>query len=146
MNAMKLYRLGNFFYRKRIPFLPIVCNALIRLVHNSVVYSQTEIGTGTVFGYGGVSVVIHKNAAIGEFCTIGPNVTIGGRSKLPAVPRIGSNTYLGAGCKILGDIDIGENCVIGANAVVLKSIPPNSVVAGIPAKIIRSNVDPKDYY
>lgn len=143
---MKLYWFGNWCFRKGVPVLPTICNALIRLIHNSAVYCQTPIGKGTVFGYGGISLVVHKNAVIGERCILGPNITIGGRSKSADVPQIGSGTYLGAGSKILGDIEIGENCVVGANAVVLHSVPANSVVAGIPAKIIHSDVDPKDFY
>ena len=143
---MKLYRLGNWFFRLGIPLLPMVCDALIRILHNSAVYSQTKIGKNTVFGYGGISVVIHKNAVIGKNCVIGPNLTIGGKSKSTRVPTIGSGTYLGSGSKILGDILIGQNCVVGANAVVLNDVPDNSVVVGIPAKIIRSNINPKDFY
>lgn len=53
------------------------------------------------------------------------------------VPRIGEGVLLGAGCVLLGDIEIGDGVVIGANAVVTKSVPPNAVVAGVPAKVIK---------
>lgn len=52
---------------------------------------------------------------------------------------------LGPGAKIIGDIEIGDDCVIGANAVVIQSVPRRSVVAGIPARVIKSNIDIAHY-
>lgn len=143
---MILYRLGNFFYKKRIPILPSLFNAVIRLVHNSAVYSETEIGKGTVFGYGGIGVVIHKRSVIGQDCLVGTNVTIGGRSKSEGVPVIGDRVYISTGAKVLGEITIGNDVVIGANAVVINDIPSNCVVVGMPAKITRREINPKDFY
>jgi serine O-acetyltransferase len=143
---MFLHRLGHFFYKNKIPLVPKIMNTLIRLVHNCAIYSETTIGQGTKFGYGGISVVVHKRAVIGDFCVIGTNVTIGGRSKSKGVPIIGSNVYIATGAKILGDISIGSNSVIGANAVVICDVPDNCVVAGVPAKIIKTGVDSKDFY
>lgn len=143
---MKLYRLGHFFYSKKVPLLPMLCNILIRIFHNSAVYSETSIGDGTEFGYGGIAVVIHKRAVIGKNCVIGSNVTIGGRSRSRDVPVIGDNVYIATGAKVLGAIKVGSNVVIGANAVVIQDVPDNCVVAGVPAKVIRENINPQDYY
>lgn len=90
--------------------------------------------------------MVHARAVVGRNTIIGQCVTIGGRSKHYNVPVIGENVYIGAGAKILGPITIGDNCVIGAGAVVLKDIPANSVVAGVPAKIIKSDINPHDFY
>ncbi len=76
---------------------------------------------------------------------IGSNVTIGGRSKSANVPIIGDNVYIATGAKILGDIKVGDNSIIGANAVVIEDVPKNSIVAGIPAKVIKSNIDPTNF-
>lgn len=138
---MLLYRAGNQLYRKKIPIVPKLINGMIRLVHNCAIYSETKIGHGTKFGYGGIGVVIHRRAIIGENCMIGSNVTIGGRSKSANVPIIGDNVYIATGAKVLGDIKVGDNSVIGANAVVIDDVPANSIVAGIPAKVIKSNID-----
>ncbi|WP_350587248.1 DapH/DapD/GlmU-related protein [Pseudoalteromonas sp. 3-MNA-CIBAN-0064] len=143
---MILYKLGNILYRNKIPLFPKIFNLLIRLVHNSAVFSETNIGKNTTFAYGGIGVVIHKRTIIGENCIIGSNVTIGGKSKSLNVPVIGDNCFIATGAKILGEITIGNNCVIGANSVVLKDVPDNSVVAGIPGEIIKSHVNSKDYY
>lgn len=142
---MKLYRLGNYLHSKKIPGLPKIVNGFIRIIHNCAIYSETKIGKGTLFGYGGIGVVIHRNAVIGNDCVIGTNVTIGGRSKSKGVPVIGNDVYIATGAKVLGDITIGDNCVIGANAVVITDIPNNCAAAGVPAKVIKTNITMKDY-
>ena len=143
---MFLYKLGNYFHKKKITLITKLCNILIRLIHNSAIYGETDIGEGTIFGYGGIAVVIHKRAKIGKNCIIGSNVTIGGRSKSKDVPIIGSGVYIATGAKVLGGICVGDNSVIGANAVVISDVPSNCVVVGIPAKIIKKNIRASDYY
>jgi serine O-acetyltransferase len=144
--GVNLYRLGNWFYRYKIPFLSRVCDLLIRLIHNCAVFSSTDIGKGTTFGYGGIGVVIHKRAVIGKNCTIGTGVTIGGRSKSIDVPYIGNDVYIATGAKVLGPITVGDNVVIGANAVVIENIPSDCIVAGVPARVIKSGITARDYF
>jgi len=142
---MLLYRIGNWCYRKKIPVVTKIFDGLIRIIHNSAVYSATSIGEGTVFGYGGIALIIHKHATVGRNCVIGGNVTIGGKSGSRDVPVIEDNVYIATGAKILGNVTVGEGAVIGANAVVVKDVPARSVAAGVPAKIIATDIDPKDY-
>ncbi len=132
---MKLYRIGSYFYRRNIPFLLRFFDGLIRITHNCAVYSQTEIGLGTQFSYGGIGVVIHKRAVIGRNCVIGTNVTVGGRSNQKNVPVIGDNVYIATGAKVLGSVTIGDDCIVGANAVVLNDAPAGSVIVGIPGVV-----------
>jgi len=99
---------------------------------------KSKIGQGFRISHG-FGIVIHPNAVIGENCTIMQNCTIGNnifRSR-DQVAVIGDNVSFGAGAKIVGPIIIGNNVAIGANAVVTHDIPDNSIVAGIPARIIR---------
>lgn len=145
MNAIKLYRVANYLYKKRIPILPKLIKGVIFLLFNSAIPYECSIGKGSKCGYGGIGVVIHKNATIKNNVMISPQVTIGGKSNIPRVPRIGSNVYIGTGSKILGDIEISDNVIIGANSVVLKSVPSNCIVAGNPARVIKENVDIFEY-
>jgi len=143
---MILYKVGSWFYRKKCSVIPKFFNGLIRRLHNSAVYSETVIGKGTVFGYGGIAVVIHKRTVIGENCVIGTCVTIGGRSKSEGVPMIGNDVYIATGAKVLGSIIVGDNVVIGANAVVIEDVPSNCIVAGVPARIIKSGITARGYF
>jgi serine O-acetyltransferase len=125
-------------YLHKIPVLPKLITLLIFLIYNSKVPHQAQIGKGTKLGYGGIGVVIHSKSVIGENCTIGQQVTIGGgNSRYEGVPVIGNNVHISKGAIVFGGITIGNNVTIGANAVVNKPVPDNAIVAGIPAKILR---------
>lgn len=137
------YRLSNFLYRHHIPFVPKFIYYIQYILFNSSVPASCKIGKGTKFGYGGIGVVIHARAEIGENCIIGQNTTIGGPSGLYEVPKIGNKVEICAGARVLGPIKIGDNAIIGANAVVIKDVPKNAVVAGVPAKIIKYNNNEK---
>lgn len=145
MNAITLYRISHFFYRMKIPLIPSMIKVLIFLIFNSIVPYQCKIGKYTKLSYGGIGVVIHKRATIGDNVMIGPQVTIGGRSNRKEVPTIGNNVFIATGSKIIGDVKIEDNVVIGANSVVITSVPKNSIVAGIPARVIKSNVNIREY-
>lgn len=140
------YRVANWLFKHRIPLLPKFIYYIQYLLFNSSVPASCVLGGGTKFAYGGIAVVIHARSVIGKNCVIGQCVTIGGRSKHFAVPIIGDNVYIGAGAKILGPVLIGDNSIIGAGAVVLNDVPENSIVVGVPAKVIKTNINSKDYH
>jgi serine O-acetyltransferase len=140
MNLSRFHKFSHYLYLKRIPILPKIIYYMQFLLFNSSVPASTKIGKHTVFGYGGIGCVIHDRAIIGDNCIIGQGITIGGRSKVYDVPKIGNNVYIGAGARILGNVVIGDDVVIGANSVVIKDIPSGSVVAGVPAKIIKTGI------
>lgn len=146
INAVKLYRIANKLYKYKIPIIPKIIKLIIFFVYNSILPYECEIGEDTLLGYGGISVVVHKKAIIGRECTISQGVTIGGKQNSNGAPKIGNNVHIGAGAKVLGDIVIGNNVLIGANAVVIKDVPDNSIVAGVPAKIIKINEMSKNEY
>lgn len=125
--------------------MPKLVYWMIFLIYNSSIPYTAEIGAGTKCGYGGMGVVIHARAKIGQNCIIGQQVTIGGRSRHTEVPAIGDHCYLGPGSKILGAITLGDHVVVGANAVVLHSVSGHCVVAGVPAKIVKEGVNLADY-
>lgn len=145
MNVYNWYYISNLLHKLNFPIIPGAISYLIRLVFSAWIPYSATIGHGTVFGYGGLGVVIHNRAIIGEYCNIDQNVTIIGTSKKFDVPIIGHHVLIGAGAKVLGPIIIGNNVVIGANAVVLKDVPDGSVVVGVPGRIVKSGIRKDDY-
>lgn len=138
LNAIYFYRLSNWLYRHHVPILPKLITLIIFLIYNSKIPPQAEIGKGTKFGYGGISVVVHQKSVIGRNCSIGQLVTIGGgNSKYPGVPIIGDNVQINCGSIIFGGIAIGNNVIIGAHSVVNFPVPDNAVIVGNPGRIIR---------
>lgn len=99
----------------------------------------TLIGEGFYVGHFG-GIIVNGKIVIGKNCNISQDVTIGvkNRGVNPGVPTIGNNVYIGPGAKLFGGIKIGNNVAIGANSVITKDVPGNSVVVGIPGKIISS--------
>lgn len=84
------------------------------------------------------SIVVNAACKIGRNCMIMNNVNIGANGGSSKAPIIGNNVYIGPGAVIYGEIEIADNCYVGANSVVNKSfLEPNSVIAGIPAKVIK---------
>lgn len=112
------------------------------LLHNSEIPFTAEIGKNSVFAYGGIGVIIHANAKVGERCNFGSGVTIGGSNQ--GIPIIGDDVYLSTGSKIIGNVRIGDGAVIGANSVVTKNVEPFTVVAGAPAKPV-SKITPENF-
>ena len=141
-----IHRIVFILDRCKIIFVPNILNKLfIRILFSCQIGVGTKFGKGVILGYGGLGVVIHERAVIGNRVVINPGVSIGGTTKKYEVPIIGDNTILSSGAKIIGPISIGENCVIGANAVVLNNIPDNCVAVGVPARIIKTGINIEKY-
>jgi len=97
----------------------------------------TQIGSGFYIGHFG-AIVVHPRSVIGKNCNISHGVTLGqaNRGRNKGYPKLGDNVYIGPGAKIVGAVVIGNNVAIGANCVVTKNIPDDSVVVGIPGRVI----------
>jgi len=116
----------------------------IQVRHNCYLPPTAELGEGTTFAYGGVGCVIHARAKIGSNVKIGQNVTIGGRLRVSA-PVIGDRVHISAGARCVGGT-IGSNVVVGANAVVTGPVPDDCVVAGVPARILSTDMSRYEGY
>lgn len=137
MNVYKWYKVSRKLYLHHIPIIPMLIKGAIRILGGVIPY-QADIGEGTLIGYQGIGVVIHKKCVIGANCHISQNVTLGGGGGPEGgLPVIGDNVLVGAGAVILGNVHIGDNATIGANAVVLSDIPANAVAVGVPAKVVK---------
>lgn len=138
--AKILYRIAKFFNENKLPIIARIVTR-ISIILNSIEISpkaylakSVEIshGQGTVIGEG---VIIEENVWIRQNVTIGrKNIE---KNSLKDYPVIKKNVQIGAGAVILGGITVGENSTIGANSVVTKDVPANSIVAGVPFKIIK---------
>ncbi|MEM6498802.1 MAG: serine O-acetyltransferase [Pseudomonadota bacterium] len=97
----------------------------------------TRIGNGIMIDHGH-AIVIGQTAVIGDNVSILQGVTLGGTGKETGDrhPKVGNNVLIGAGAKVLGNISIGDCSRVAAGSVVLKTVPPNTTVAGVPAKIV----------
>lgn len=96
------------------------------------------IGAGlTIFHYG--TIIVNPYAKIGSGAVLNPGVTIGNKHGRYDTPEIGDNVTFGTGAKVIGPIKVGNNVTIAPNAVVVKDVPDNAIVAGVPAKIIKFN-------
>lgn len=138
MNCISFHRVANFLYLRKVPLLPWLITKIAYLIFNSHVPASTKIGPQSKCAYGGIGVVVHGKAKIGRRVIIGQGVTIGRQLNPKGVPTIGDDVYISAGARLLGDITVGDNVIIGANSVVISDVPSNSIVAGVPARVIRT--------
>ncbi|HEX5645421.1 MAG TPA: serine O-acetyltransferase [Nitrospira sp.] len=138
-HALLAYRISHRLKSIGVPFFPRAISQLARWLTGIEIHPSARIGTGFFIDHG-MGVVIGETAEIGDYVTLFQGVTLGGTGKERGKrhPTLGNHVVVGAGAKILGGIKIGDNVKIGANSVVLKNVPPNSTVIGVPARIIKS--------
>ncbi|MGH7259762.1 MAG: serine O-acetyltransferase [Nitrospiraceae bacterium] len=138
-HALLAYRVAHRLRRLGIPLLPRVISQFARWLTGIEIHPAARIGTGFFIDHG-MGVVIGETAEIGDYVTLFQGVTLGGTGKEHGKrhPTIGNHVVIGAGAKILGGIKVGDNVKIGANSVVLKSVPSNSTVIGVPARVIKT--------
>lgn len=137
-HALLAYRLSHWLRAHHVLFVPRAISQLARIVTGIEIHPAAKIGRGFFIDHG-MGVVIGETAEIGDYVTLFQGVTLGGTGKERGKrhPTIGNHVVVGAGAKILGGIRIGDNVKVGANSVVLKSVPANSTVIGVPARVIK---------
>ena len=137
LHAVWGHRLTHWLWGQRRHTLARWFSHLFRLLTGIEIHPGAQVGHRLFIDHG-MGVVIGETAEIGRCVTLYHGVTLGGTSlnKGKRHPTLEDNVVVGAGAKILGAITIGENSRIGANAVVVKSVPPNSVVVGVPGQVV----------
>jgi len=136
LHAVWIHRLAHSCWTHRLKFLGRFLSHLGRFLTGIEIHPGARLGPGVFIDHG-MGVVIGETAEVGENVTIYQGVTLGGTSleKVKRHPTIGENVVIGSGAKVLGPFTVGENSRIGSGSVVVKEVPPNSVVVGVPGQI-----------
>lgn len=149
VHVMILYRIAHVLYNKKMFFLARLISQIGRFLTGIEIHPGAKIGKGFFIDHG-MGVVVGETAEVGDNVTLYHGVTLGGTGKDTGKrhPTVGNNVIIGSGAKILGPIVIGDNSKVGSNSVVLKDVPENSTVVGIPGKVVKksSNVIKMDKY
>jgi serine O-acetyltransferase len=137
LHAIWSHRLAHAFYKRKFYFIARVISQISRFFTGIEIHPGAKIGRRFFIDHG-MGVVIGETCEIGDNVTVFQGVTLGGTGKEKGKrhPTVKDNALIATGAKVLGSITIGENSKVGAGSVVLKDVPPNSTVVGIPGKIV----------
>ncbi|MGD0336319.1 MAG: serine O-acetyltransferase EpsC [Candidatus Omnitrophota bacterium] len=140
LHAMVSHRVAHFFYKIHLYFIARALSQVSRWLTGIEIHPGAKVGRGFFIDHG-MGVVVGETAIIGDDVLIYQGVTLGGTGLLQGKrhPTIGNNVVIGTGAKVLGNITVGDNSYIGANAVVIKDVPPNSTVVGVPGRITKQD-------
>jgi len=145
VKAVFIHQISNFFYKAGFDLIARIISQTIRFFTGIEIHPGAKIGKNLFIDHG-MGVVIGETSEIGNNVTIYHAVTLGGSS--PSIdsekqrhekrhPTIGNDVVIGSGAQIIGPVKVGNNSRIAANAVVLKDVPENATMVGIPAKAVR---------
>tara|TARA_B100001564_G_scaffold355098_1_gene366823 strand:+ start:594 stop:1169 length:576 start_codon:yes stop_codon:yes gene_type:complete len=145
VKAVFFHQISNFFYKAGFDLVARIISQTIRFFTGIEIHPGAKIGKNLFIDHG-MSVVIGETSEIGDNVTIYHAVTLGGSS--PSIdserqrhekrhPTIGNDVVIGSGAQIIGPIKVGNNARIAANAVVVKDVPENATMVGIPAKAVK---------
>lgn len=137
LHAIWSHRIAHALYKRKFYFLARAISQISRFFTGIEIHPGAKIGRRFFIDHG-MGVVIGETCEIGNDVTIYQGVTLGGTGKEKGKrhPTLHDNVLVATGAKVLGSITIGENSKIGAGSVVLKEVPPNATVVGIPGKVV----------
>ena len=145
VKAVFFHQISNFFYKAGFDLIARIISQTIRFFTGIEIHPGAKIGKNLFIDHG-MGVVVGETSEIGDNVTIYHNVTLGGSS--PSIdserqrhekrhPTIGNDVVIWSGAQIIGPIKVGNNARIAANAVVVKDVPENATMVGIPAKAVK---------
>ncbi len=145
VKAVFFHQISNFFYKAGFDLIARIISQTIRFFTGIEIHPGATIGKNLFIDHG-MGVVIGETSEIGNNVTIYHNVTLGGSS--PSIdserqrhekrhPTIGNDVVIGSGAQIIGPVKVGNNARIAANAVVVKNVPENATMVGIPARAVK---------
>ncbi|ALS75489.1 MULTISPECIES: serine O-acetyltransferase [Planococcus] len=137
LHAIWAHRLAHFFFKKKLFFIARAISQVSRFFTGIEIHPGAVIGRRLFIDHG-MGVVVGETCEIGNDVTLYQGVTLGGTGKERGKrhPTLADNVLVATGAKVLGSITVGENSKVGAGSVVLKDVPPNSTVVGIPGKVV----------
>ena len=145
VKAVFFHQVSNFFYKAGFDLIARIISQTVRFFTGIEIHPGAKIGKNLFIDHG-MGVVIGETSEIGDNVTIYHAVTLGGSS--PSIdserqrhekrhPTIGNDVVVGSGAQIIGPIKVGNNARIASNAVVVKDVPENATMVGIPAKAVK---------
>ena len=137
VHAVFFHKISNFFWKLTLKLLGRIISNISRFLTGIEIHPAVKIGKNFFIDHG-MGIVIGETTVIGDNVSIYQGVTLGGTKweKRKRHPSISDNVVIGAGAKVLGPITVGKNSKIGANSVVTRNVPSNTVVVGIPARVV----------
>jgi len=137
LHAIWAHRIAHVLYKKRFFFMARMISQVSRFFTGIEIHPGATIGRRLFIDHG-MGVVIGETCEIGDNVTLYQGVTLGGTGKEKGKrhPTIEDNVLIATGAKVLGSITVGKNSKVGAGSVVLKEVPPNSTVVGIPGRVV----------
>ncbi|MCA9404376.1 MAG: serine O-acetyltransferase [Candidatus Omnitrophica bacterium] len=149
LHAVVSHRVAHRLWLMKLKLIARLLSQISRFFTGIEIHPGARIGRGLFIDHG-MGVVIGETAIVGDNCTLFQGVTLGGTGKESGKrhPTLGQNVVVGAGAKVLGNITIGDNSYVGANAVILKPVPANATVVGVPGHITKKDghkIDPMDH-
>ncbi len=146
LHATLHYRLAHFLHTHGMKFLARLISQLSKFFTGIEIHPGATIGRRLVIDHG-TGIVVGETAVIGDDCLIYQGVTLGGTGKDVGKrhPTLGNNVMVGSGAKILGPFRVGDNARIAANSVVLREVPDNATVVGVPGRVVRLSGEKLDH-
>jgi serine O-acetyltransferase len=142
-HALTFYRITHWLWQRGFPHLARWLSHVARFLTGIEIHPGATIGQ-KVFIDHGMGVVVGETAIVGDGCTIYQGVTLGGTSlqRVKRHPTLGRNVVVGSNASVIGAITLGDNARVGSGSVVVRDVPANATVVGIPAHVVAQDGKP----
>jgi len=146
LHATFWYRVAHWLHTHKFRFLARCISQITKFFTGIEIHPGATIGRRLVIDHG-TGIVIGEKAEIGDDCLLYQGVTLGGTGKDVGKrhPTLGNNVMVGSGAKVLGPFKVGDNARIAANSVVLREVPDNATVVGVPGRVVRLSGEKLDH-
>lgn len=146
LHATINYRIAHWLHTHHCRFLARWLSQISKFFTGIEIHPGAKIGRRFVIDHG-TGIVIGETAEIGDDCLLYQNVTLGGTGKDVGKrhPTLGNNVMVGSGAKVLGPFKVGDNARIAANSVVLREVPENATVVGVPGRVVKISGEKLDH-